>query len=177
MIQPSFMVVTKRSPSPLSIATMLFGLTCGGLLRSQPAAKKKRKLLAFACIGSLLSGWLLDALDICTIVNRIWTSVWTLFSTGLCYLILATLNCVIDVFNYRRWIYNISFAGINSIALYCMSMLLKPWTTKTLKTPLEDEFFLSACQLNEPFLQATLTGLCFWSVSWWMYRQNIFVRI
>jgi hypothetical protein len=68
MIQPSFMVVTKRSPSPLSIATMLFGLTCGGLLRSQPAAKKKLKLLAFACIGSLLSGWLLDALDICTIV-------------------------------------------------------------------------------------------------------------
>jgi hypothetical protein len=58
-----------------------------------------------------------------------------------------------------------------------MSMLLKPWTTKTLKTPLDDEFFLSACQLNEPFLQATLTGLCFWSVSWWMYRQNIFVRI
>ena len=120
-------------------------------MRSQRAAKKKLKFHAFACIGSLLSGWLLDALDICTIDKRIWTPAWTLFSTGLCCLILAALNCVIDVFNYRRWIYPIAVAGINSIALYCMSMLLKPWTTKTLKTPLDDEFFLSACQLNEPF--------------------------
>lgn len=160
-----------------SIATMLFGLMCGVLLRSQPAAKKKLKLFAFACIGSLLLGWLLDGLDICTIIKRIWTPAWTLFFTALCCLILAALNCVIDVFNYRRWIYHIAVAGINSIALYCISMLLKPWTTKTLKTPLDDEFFLSPCQLNEPFLQATLTGLCFWSVCWWMFRQNIFVRI
>ena len=160
-----------------SIATMLFGLMCGELLRSQRAAKKKLQLLAFAGIGGLLSGWLLDALGICPIVKRIWTPAWTLFSTGWCCLILAALYGVIDVFNYRRWIYPLAVAGMNSIALYCMSMLLKPWTTKTLKTPLGDELFLLAGPLNEPFFQATLTGLCFWLVCWWMYRQNIFVRI
>ena len=160
-----------------SIATMLFGLMCGELLRSQRAAKKKLQLLAFAGIGGLLSGWLLDALGICPIVKRIWTPAWTLFSTGWCCLILAALYGVIDVFNYRRWIYPLAVAGMNSIALYCMSMLLKPWTTKTLKTPLGDELFLLAGPLNEPFFQATLTGLCFWLVCWWMYRQNIFVKI
>ena len=40
---------------------------------------------------------------ICPIVKRIWTPSWTLFSGGLCFLILAGLSWLIDVRNWRRW--------------------------------------------------------------------------
>ncbi len=160
-----------------SLATMLFGLMCGELLRSKRSNESKLKLLLIAGAGGIVVGWLLGVTGICPVVKRIWTPSWTLFSTGWCCLILAALYWIIDFRQYRRWTYPFIVVGMNSIAIYCMEMMLKSWVGKSLKIHLGDGIFLIGGPLNEPMVQATLTGLCFWIICWWMYRQKLFIRI
>jgi predicted acyltransferase len=142
-----------------SLATMLFGLMCGELLRSSRSAGRKLLILIAAGLGGLAVGYVLDVTGICPLVKRIWTPSWALYSTGWCCLILAGLYLVVDVIGLRRWAFPLVVVGVNSLAIYCMSQLLKPWVAGTLA------------------VQSILVGLFFWLVCWWMYRQKIFLRI
>ncbi len=160
-----------------SLATMIFGLMCGELLRSQRPHSRKLLILAVAAVAGIGVGLLLDAAGICPIVKRIWTPSWTLYSTGICCGILAALYGVVDVAGFRRWTWPLMIVGVNSIAIYCMGQLLKPWTARTLKIHLGPDIFTFAGPLWEPTVRACLVGLCFWLACWWMYRQKIFIRI
>jgi heparan-alpha-glucosaminide N-acetyltransferase len=160
-----------------ALATMLFGLMCGELLRSARPARQKLWILLIAGLGGLLLGQVLHLTGVCPIVKRIWTPAWAIFSTGWCCLILAALYGTIDVLGWRRWTFPLLVVGMNSIAIYCMSMTLKGWTARTWQTHFGPDLFKSWGVLNEPFLQATLVGLAFWLACLWMYRQKIFVRI
>jgi heparan-alpha-glucosaminide N-acetyltransferase len=176
-----------------SLATMIFGLMCGELLRSRLPSWKKLLLLILGGVVGLLSGYFLDQLGICPLVKRIWTPSWALFSTGWCCLILAGLYGVVDVLAWRWWTWPLVVVGVNSIAIYCMSQLLKPWVSRTYKTHFGSDVFTNIGtsisqlfspeqadnlgRLYQPTVEAVLVGLVFWLVCWWMYRQKIFIRI
>jgi len=180
-----------------SLVTMLFGLMCGELLRSHRMASYKLLALLIGGALGLGLGYALDASGFCPLVKRIWTPSWTLYSTGACCLILALLYAVIDVAGFRFWAYPLRVVGANSIAIYCMSQLLRPWTRDTLETHFGDKVFQlklkwgeayyrlmfiderqdQLIELYEPTIQAVLVGLVFWLVCFWMYRNRIFVRI
>jgi heparan-alpha-glucosaminide N-acetyltransferase len=163
-----------------SLATMLFGLMCGELLRTMRPPRRKLAILVAAGLAGLVVGQVLNLTGVCPLVKRIWTPSWALFSTGWCCLIVAGLYAVVDVLGYRRWAFPLIVVGLNSIAIYCMSMTLKPWASKTLKTHFGKDVFLAWGALDplyEPMLQCTLVGLLFWLACWWMYRQKIFIRI
>jgi len=163
-----------------ALATMLFGLMCGELLRGSQQASRKLTILVGAGVAGLLVGQVLDLTGVCPLVKRIWTPSWALFSTGWCCLILAALYGLIDVAGYRRWAFPLVVVGVNSIAIYCMSMTLKGWTGRTLQTHFGRDVFLAWGRLDplyEPMLHYTLIGLVFWLACWWMYRQKIFIRI
>jgi predicted acyltransferase len=160
-----------------SLATMLFGLMCGRLLRSEQSGWAKFGILLAAGGVGLAAGWLLNWGGICPMVKRIWTPSWALFSTGWCCLFLAVLYGAIDGLRLRILALPVIVVGMNSIVMYCMGQLLKPWTSDSLQRHLGSEIFLLAGELYQPMLQATLVGLVFWLVCLWMYRQKIFVRI
>lgn len=160
-----------------SLATMLFGLMCGELLRSARPASSKLWILLLAGVIGLAAGQALNQSGICPLVKRIWTPSWVLFSTGWCCLILAGLYSVCDVLEYRKWAFPLVVVGVNSIAIYCMGMLLRRWTIETWKTHLGQEYFQGWGPANQPALEAIVVGLSFWLVCLWMYRQKIFVRI
>jgi predicted acyltransferase len=160
-----------------SLATMLFGLMCGELLRAPRPARRKLLALVVAGVAGLVVGQLLDLTGVCPVVKRIWTPAWAIFSTGWCCLILAGLYAVVDVLGYRRWAFPLVVVGMNSIAIYCMGMTLRGWTARALQTHLGQGVFLAWGVLYEPLLQCTLVGLVFWLACWWMYRQKIFIRI
>lgn len=160
-----------------SLATMLFGLMCGELLRSSRSASSKLLILLVSGIAGLAVGQALNQSGICPLVKRIWTPSWALFSTGWCCFILAGLYSVCDVLGHRKWAFPLVVVGMNSIAIYCMDMLLKGWTAKTWQTHLGPDVFLAWGAANEPALRAIVVGLSFWLVCFWMYRQKIFVRI
>jgi predicted acyltransferase len=159
-----------------SLATMLFGLMCGELLRSNQPPYRKLFLLLLAGVAGLIIGWVASWLG-CPLVKRIWTPSWAVFSTGWCCLILATLYAVVDLRHWRAWSFPLLVVGMNSIAIYSMSMLLPGWTAKTLQIHFGENIFKVFGPDNAPFVQATLVGLIFWLVCWWMYRRKIFLRI
>lgn len=159
-----------------SLATMLFGLMCGEMLRSTRTPRRKLLLLLAAGGAGLIIGIVLAWLG-CPLVKRIWTPSWAIYSTGWCILILATLYAIIDLRQWRAWSFPLVVVGMNSIAIYCMGQLLRGWTARTFQTHLGEDVFKFLGINNAPFVQATMVGLCFWLVCYWMYRRKIFLRI
>ena len=160
-----------------SLATMLFGLMCGELLRSPREQRRKFVVLLAAGVSGLVLGGAWHWLG-CPLVKRIWTPSWALYSTGWCCLILGTLFWMVDIRQWRRgWTFPLIVVGMNSIAIYCMGMLLKGWTARTLQTHYGPDVFKFLGENNGPFVQATMIGLLFWLVCWWMFRRKIFLRI
>ena len=159
-----------------SLATMLFGLMCGELLRSNREPPRKLLVLVVAGVSGLALGIIWHWLGT-PLVKRIWTPSWALYSTGWCLLILAALYTIVDLRQWRAWSFPLVVVGMNSIAIYCMGMTLKGWTGRMLQTHLGEDVFKMLGANNAPFVQATMVGLVFWLVCWWMYRRKIFLRI
>jgi predicted acyltransferase len=157
-----------------SLATMILGLMAGEMLR-RPALSPRQKCrrLALAGIVCLLAGVVLGE-TLCPIVKRIWTPSWVLYSAGWTFGMLALFFWVIDVWGRRGWAFPLVVVGVNSIAMYCMSQLLKPWTRQTLRAHLGQDIFQGD---YGPVVQSLAVLAVLWLFCWWMYRQKIFVRI
>lgn len=160
-----------------AIATMLFGLMCGELLRLDRTGRQKIKILLIAGICGLAAGQLLHLAGICPIVKRIWTPSWAIFSTGWCCLILAILYGVVDILKFHRWTFPLAVVGSNSIAMYCMSHELKPWVGTTLRMWLGRDIFQILGESWQPMAQSTMIGIAFWLICYWLYRRKMFIRI
>jgi predicted acyltransferase len=156
-----------------SMATMTFGALAGELLRSgRDRMVKLRTLLLAGAVGVSL-GLIMDA-SICPIVKRIWTPSWTIYSAGYACWMLAAFYAVIDVAGLRRWSFPLAVVGMNSIAIYIMAQLMKPFVASTIRTHFGPDVFAGP---YGPLVRALSTLLVFWLACFWMYRQKIFVKI
>lgn len=159
-----------------SLATMLFGLMCGELLRTGRSHRDKLLILLCAGLAGLVLGLFLDWTGVCPIIKRIWTPAWALASTGVCCWILMGFYGTIDVVGLRRWAFPLIVVGMNSIAIYLMGQLLRGWSDRTWRG-LANDVFVAVGPLYEPMLVCCLTGMLFWLGCLWLYRQKIFIRI
>lgn len=105
---------------------MILGLMCGELLRRPSTPQAKVKTLLIAALLLTTAGLLLG-ITICPIIKRIWTPSWALCSGGLVIALLAAFYWLIDVRGHRQWSQFLVVVGMNSIAIYLMSQLLRPW--------------------------------------------------
>jgi predicted acyltransferase len=160
-----------------SLATMIIGLVAGGVLRSERSAGAKIRWLAGAGLVALAAGWLWDFSGLCPMVKRIWTPSFAIFSAGWALLLLALFFAVVDVRRHRGWAFFCVVAGMNSIALYCMSMLLKPWIRERLKLHLGQHIFEIFGATYAPMVEMTFILLVLWLIAFWMFRRKIFLRI
>jgi predicted acyltransferase len=186
-----------------SMVTMIFGLMAGELLRRQLSSMTKFLVLLLAGIICLLVGVLIDHTiwpdwlasgvskladwlglasspyfdrnwTLCPIVKRIWTPSWAIFSGGWTFLMLAAFYGIIDVIGWRRWAFALVVVGMNSIAMYLMGQLLKPWIRDTLQRHLGSNIFYGT---YGPIVQSISILLVLWFICFWMYRKKIFIRI
>ncbi|HEX3724806.1 MAG TPA: hypothetical protein VHV08_01125 [Pirellulales bacterium] len=160
-----------------SLATMIFGLLSGELLRGPRSGRQKFWLLVSAGIAGLLIGEVLQATGLCPIVKRIWTPSWAVFSTGWTLLILAAFYGVVDLLKYRRWTFPLVVVGMNSITMYVMAELIPPWIYRTLKTHFGQRMFELVDKPYQPILASAWVLVFMWLVCYWLYRQKIFIRI
>jgi heparan-alpha-glucosaminide N-acetyltransferase len=160
-----------------SLATMIFGLIAGELLRTGWSDRRKMLLLVGSGLLGLASGWALDHLGICPIVKRIWTPSWTLFSTGWTLLILAVFYFVVDVLGFRRWTFPVVVVGMNSITMYFLAETSKSWFGESIKTHFGMRPFELLGDIWKPFMYQFWVLLAMWLFLYWLYRQRIFVRI
>lgn len=160
-----------------SLATMIFGLLAGGLLRSGASDREKlRKLLAYGAAGVAL-GAALHLVGICPLVKRIWTPSWAIFSAGWAALFLAFYYYVVDVKGWRRWAFPFLVVGTNSIAMYVIVHVSEKYTRAALRTHLGRETFQVFGAAYEPILVGGASLLVFWLILLWMYRRQLFIRI
>ncbi|MCX7420347.1 MAG: DUF5009 domain-containing protein [Planctomycetia bacterium] len=182
-----------------SLATMLFGLMAGTLLRSGASDSDKVKWLlkAGACCFAVsmaldTSIWpiTIPSCDwhLAPIVKRIWSPGWAVFSTGWTFWMLAAFYWVIDVRQWRLWSWPLVIVGMNSIAMYVMAQLMKNWVGASMKTHLTTVDAIFGWQQGIAFKifgeyplatplghAARLFGL--WLICVWLYRRKIFVRV
>ena len=161
-----------------SLATMIGGILCADWVRERDLAKTRiLRVMLIAGAVLVLAGELLGLSGLCPLVKRIWTPSFSLVSTGMCVLMLSVFYYIVDMRGWRRWTFPLIVAGANSIALYMMSQLLKPWVTSLWQRYLGKDIFLIAGPEWESVLRYPAIGLTFWLVAWWMYRNKFFVRI
>jgi predicted acyltransferase len=195
-----------------SIATMIFGLMAGELLRRKIGAGLKFTCLALAgLIGLVVAlaldhyiwpAWLADVMakvgdamgiggqpffagysdggdqwpwTLCPIVKRIWTPTWAVYCAGWSFLALAGFYGVIDVLGWKWWAFPFVVVGMNSIAIYCMAMLLRPWLVETIHRHFGPNVFTYGAY--EPIIKNAVVVLLLWLVCLWLYRRRIFLRI
>lgn len=181
-----------------SIATMIAGVLAGELLRSRRSSGSKLQALLIVGAVCLVLGTALDQ-TICPVVKRIWTPSWVIYSTGwTCWLLLIFYG-LIDVAGLRRWSFPFVVVGANSIAMYMMAQLMKPfvgdsirthfglaWRTfatwepvdafvsRTYYTHLNPRLFEG---LYGPIVRSAAVLLVLWLICLWMYRRKIFIKI
>jgi predicted acyltransferase len=161
-----------------SLVTMTFGLLAGGLLRSPMSAGRKILILLGAGAIGLGVGYLLDIAGICPIVKRIWTPSWTLFSAGWALLGLAFFYLTLDVVRVRFWALPLVVVGMNSIAVYVMSQLMKPFIRESIRKHLgQDIFTKPGGATYVPMAETATVLLVIWLVAFWMYRRRVFLKI
>jgi predicted acyltransferase len=160
-----------------SLATMIFGLLAGELLRREPDEKKKLRTLVVYGLGGLAAGAALHVLGICPLVKRIWTPSWTIYSAGWASLILAGLYYVIDVKGYRRWTFPFLVVGMNSIAMYVLVHVAADYIIGSLRIHLGRGIFEMFGPALAPITVGATTLFIMWLILFWMYRRQIFLRI
>ncbi|MBL9080457.1 MAG: hypothetical protein JNK76_01540, partial [Planctomycetales bacterium] len=146
--------------------------------------------------GCLAVGLALHYAGVCPIVKRIWTPSWALASGGIVIWMLAAFYVVFDHWGWRRLSLPLAVVGVNSIVVYLMSQMLKPWTLSALKTHLaipyayvmqwlstrtgrsfNSELFGGAANPYQPLYESLAVLAVFWLVCVWLWRQRITVRI
>ena len=160
-----------------SLATMIFGMIAGRLLRSEVPLAGKLKQLAIGGGTAIVLGAALHLAGLCPIIKRIWTPSWVLFSGGLVTLLLAAFVAIVEGRGWRRWAFPLVVAGLNPITLYCMWQLMGGFVRENLRTHFGQHVFDAFGTLYAPMVERFSTLLVFWLILFWMYRRKIFLRI
>lgn len=156
-----------------SLATMILGLMTGEMLRRDRTVPWQ--LLWLVSVGLICLGLgLLMGLTVCPLVKRIWTPSWALYSSGWTLLILAGFHAVIEGLRWKWWAFPLVVVGMNSIAIYCMYQLMKPWIVHSLKVHLGTDLFAAPAGI---VLQHAAALLVLWLICFWMYRRKLFLKI
>jgi predicted acyltransferase len=156
-----------------SIATMLLGVLAGELLRGKDAPTVKFQKLLLAGVPCLVIG-IFAGVTFCPIVKRIWTPSWALFSGAFVVWGLAIFYYLIDVRQWRWWSWPLVVVGMNSILIYFMAQLLKPWFASLLEVHVDPTLFSGE---YGPVIQSCSVLAVMWLICAFLYRRKIFLRI
>lgn len=159
-----------------TLGTMVLGLIAGRRLRERAPEMPIRWLL-WAGVALIAGGALLQVAGVNPVVKRIWTPSWTLFSGGLCYLLLAGFCWVIEVRRHRGGAFPLVVIGVNSIAAYLIAHLFEDFIASSFRTHLGQGVFGVLGPGLEPLLQGVAVLTMYWLLLYWMYRRKIFLRI
>lgn len=170
-----------------AIATVLFGILTGHLLRSRLTPESKTAWLMVMGNGLMGAGlvwaWWLP-------INKpLWTSSYSLLMAGMAANVFGCCYWLIDIKGYQRWSRPLAIYGMNAITVYVLAGLLSKlssfikvasvdgseitagkWIYENIYAPL-------ASPMNASLLYALTYVAILYGVSWFMYRMKWFVRV
>jgi predicted acyltransferase len=181
-----------------AIATCLFGVLSGRLLRTNLIPEAKTSWLftgGCACLfaGQVMNFWL-------PINKSLWTSSYSVFMAGMAMVCFAFCYWLMDVQGWRRWGKPFAIYGMNAITVFVLAGVLGRLSlaieatnaagkSVPLKAFLYDKFFepfaspetapffgFLASPKNASLLWALMYVLVLYLVAYVMYRRRLFVR-
>ncbi len=170
-----------------AIATTLFGVLTGHLLRSQRSREEKTIILFVAGNLLLLLGVILDMW--LPINKNLWTSSYSVFMAGWASICLAMFYWWIDIRGYTKWTRPFVILGMNAIAAYALSEMLASllWSipagqTETGAVMLQDFLYRAVfAPLASPAISSLLFAVTFVLVmylcSWIMWKRRWFLKV
>jgi predicted acyltransferase len=161
-----------------TLGTMILGLMAGNALNSARVPAEKMKFFIVSGLGLIVLGVLLHVTGINPIVKRIWTPAWTLFSGGICFLMLAFFYGIIDIKQQKKWSFFLMVIGVNSIAAYVIADGgIKAFISKSLYIHLGSHFDQVFGLPYATLVAGGLTLFLEWLILHWMYKKKIFIKI
>ncbi|MBQ6286875.1 MAG: DUF5009 domain-containing protein [Bacteroidales bacterium] len=105
------------------VVTVMLGSYAGGMLKDDSMPPLRRGiLLAGTGVTMVLFGLAMSPFF--PVIKKIWSSSMTLYSGGICCLLLAIMYILVDVFGKGKWLDWLKIFGMNSIAAYCIGEVL-----------------------------------------------------
>lgn len=160
-----------------TLGTMILGLIAGGWLRASLSDREQVRRLLVAGVVGVAMGSLLHVAGICPIVKKIWTPAWTIFSGGICFLLLAAFYAAVDGRGWQRWAFPFIVIGSNSIAAYCMAHLLEGFVADSVKIHLGAAIFTHFGTAFESLCRGAMVLGIFYLILLWMYRRRLFLKV
>lgn len=152
-------------------SSVMMGVMAAHILRMKDSEKKKLSILISAGIVCVLIG--LAWSPFFPIIKLMWTSSFVLMGGGFGFLMLALFYWIIEVKGYRRWAFFFTVIGMNSIAVYTLTMLIS-------FRQIGNIFIGSLLPRIKPwdeFVSALGAITIVWLILYWMYRKKSFVKI
>jgi predicted acyltransferase len=159
-----------------AIATAIFGLLCGHLLKMDKSLREKVARMLVVGVA------LMAAAYVCNIwlpINKkLWTTSFSLFMAGLDFVLLAGFMWLVDIQGHRKMVKPLVIMGLNPITVYMLSELLSEALdfTGAHEAIYNAVFTPIASPYNASLLWAlTYTGVMYLA-AWGMYKKSWIVR-
>ena len=151
------------------ISTTILGLLMGRLLLSKQSPRGKLKILAITSGGVLALGYLVSIFV--PLVMKMWTVSYGLISAGWASSMLLLFYWLIDVLGYKKWAFPFVVIGMNALAVYLSSTVMRLSTIADVFTG----GIAEALGKAGPFFAALAFLALEWAILYWMYKRKIFL--
>lgn len=161
-----------------TIAHTVWGVLCGKLLMSNKTANEKVKLLVMSGVAALVIGFSLDLLNITPIIKKIATASFVFASGGWAILALAFSYWLIDVKKmFLKGSRMFIIVGTNCIFIYMLFSMGGAGIISRAFTPIVNSLFGWSGQLTAEILTSFTVWFALWYLSYWLFRNKIFIKI
>lgn len=177
-----------------AVATVLFGILAGHLLRSRQTPPEKTAWLFVAGNLLLLAGLIMN--HWLPINKKLWTSTYAVFMAGMASNIFAICYWLVDVKGCKKWARPFAVYGMNAITVFVLTgllgrittlvhagsangrpVLLKTWLFEHIKSVFESVAGPLATPKNSSLLYALMYVALMYGVALFMYRRKWFLRV
>lgn len=151
--------------------TVMTGVFAGQIMKGNQTKVKKMMWLVIVGVLMIVAGQLWSFQM--PIIKKIWTSSMTLYSSGICFLLMALFYYLIDYKDYGKYLNWLKIYGLNSILAYMLYCIIDfSSVTKSLFQGTE-QFLGDYFPVLIKFGNVSLIFL----ILWLMYRNRKFLKI
>jgi len=154
-----------------AITVTLMGTVAGRILREKKSKdSQKLKKLVLVGVSSIISALLISTFY--PIIKACWTGSFNLLASGIGFLLIALFYWIIDVKGWEKWSFFFRVIGMNSIFIYLLYDLADPSRIS--------RFIFGWTVLLGNFgeiLSIIGSIVLVWSLLYYMYKKNIFLRV
>ena len=156
-------------------AHTIWGVLAGQLLISGKTPRQKVRMLLVAGLIGVVAGYALN--PVTPIIKRIATSSFVIVTGGWSLLVLAASYWLIDMKGSRRWVIFFAVVGMNPLFIYLFAHVGGAGFLEHIIIPFSKGLFGWTGEVNLQIITAFIVWMAMWSITWWMYRRKIFIKI